>query len=91
MTEAEWLATNQVTEIFRSGLHRSSMRKTRLLVCSYCRHVWRIGRLDCAIPVDATHPESHGKKISTPLRGGPIAVPVDGEDWVWTYADQRTG
>jgi hypothetical protein len=40
MTEEEWLSEKDPKEIFQPRLHKASMRKTRLLVCAYCRHIW---------------------------------------------------
>src|SRR5262245_47754271 len=39
MTEAEWLKANRPEDVFQPR-HRASQRKTRLLLCEYCRHAW---------------------------------------------------
>src|SRR5206468_3299030 len=41
MTEAEWLACSNPTEMMRS-LRRPSTRKLRLVGCAACRRVWHL-------------------------------------------------
>jgi hypothetical protein len=39
MTENQWRQARRPRDVYRPGLHRVNARKTRLLVCGYCRHI----------------------------------------------------